>query len=201
VTAAVKWGLVVVIAALVGAFVATGVSLVPPSLLLGPCLRDWTSPVSYRPRASPLATVDARVGRTAVRLCYGRPSTRARKVFGGLVPFDSLWRMGANEPTRLSTSGPVTVAGLALPAGRYSLYAIPGVDHWEIFVSQSTQHWGNDISAAVRAREVGHVTVPVEQLTAPVETLTISVDSSRATPALQVDWETTRISLPLTGAP
>ena len=185
------------LAVVAGLFVATGISLVPASLTLGPCLKDWSSGVSYRPRVSPLATVDMQVGATPIRLCYGRPAMRSRSVFGGLVPFDSLWRLGANEPTRLSTGGAISLAGIMLPAGRYSLYTIPHAERWEIFVSRSTQHWGNDISSAVRSKEIGQTSVPVEHLAVPVETLTV-----RATEAgeLQFDWETTRVSLPLIAA-
>jgi Protein of unknown function (DUF2911) len=192
------WILVGGLVVLVGVFITTGISLVPASIALGPCLKDYSSGVSYRARVSPLATVDLRVGTTPVRLCYGRPAMRGRAVFGKLVPFDSLWRLGANEPTRLSTAGTISLAGIRLPPGRYSLYTIPHADKWDIFVSRSTQHWGNDISAAVRSKEVGETSVPVEQLAAPVETLTVLATEAGA---LQIDWETTRVSLPLIAAP
>ena len=197
------WSLIGLAVLLLGLFAATGVSLLPASLVLGPCLKDLTSPLSYRPRASPLASVTMSVGPPAreARLCYGRPAARGRRVFGGLVPFDALWRMGANEPTRLYLSGPIRLAGLALPAGRYSLYAIPHRDRWEIFATRSTLHWGNDISPAVRAREVGSASVPAESLAAPVETLTVVADTSSAGPALRLEWERTRISLPLSSGP
>ena len=196
-----RWLLLGGIVALGAGFVVTGVSEVPTWLALGPCLKDPTSPVSYRPRVSPLATVDARAGGVAVRLCYGRPAMRGRVVFGDLVPYDSLWRMGANEPTRLYTAGAISLAGLVLPAGRYALYARPHPDRWEVFATRSILHWGNDISPAVRAREVGSITVPVERLAQPVETLTVRVDTSGAPVVLRLDWETTGISLPLLPAP
>ncbi|HXW96414.1 MAG TPA: DUF2911 domain-containing protein [Gemmatimonadales bacterium] len=185
------------IVAIAAVIATTGISLVPTSLALGPCLKDWTSGVSYRPRLSPLASADLTVGDDRIRLCYGRPVRHNRTIFGGVVPFDSLWRMGANEPTRLYTGRPITFAGIPLAAGRYSVYTIPHRDRWEIFVSRSTLHWGNDISSAVRAREVGQATVPVEQLATPVETLTVRTDST-GTEAFTIEWETTRVSLPVT---
>jgi hypothetical protein len=187
--------------AVLGTFALTGTSLVPPSLALGPCLKDLTSGVSYRARVSPLATVDARAGSVAVRVCYGRPAARGRTVFGGIVPYGALWRMGANEPTRLYAARPISLAGIRLPAGRYSLYAIPQSDQWEVFVSRSTTHWGNDISEGVRKQEVGKAVVPVERLTAPVETLTIQFDTAGGRPGLGVAWERTRILLPLADSP
>ena len=95
------WAVITLAVLLLGTFVATGISLLPVSLALGPCLKDLTSPLSYRARVSPLGSVDLHAGAAMVRLCYGRPTMRGRTVFGGLVPYDSLWRMGANEPTRL----------------------------------------------------------------------------------------------------
>ena len=195
-----KWLAAGVAAIALSTCITTGVSLVPPTLALGPCLKDWTSPVSYRPRASPLATIELNTGDASVRLCYGRPAMRGRKVFGGLVPFDSLWRMGANEPTRLSTDAPLSLAGISLPPGRYSLYTIPHPEQWEIFVSRSTLHWGNDISPAVRQREVGRTMLPVERLTSPVETLTIRADTLEGAAALRIEWENTRVTLPISSA-
>jgi hypothetical protein len=195
------WTLIALAVALLGTFVVTGISLLPASLLLGPCLKDLTSPLSYRARVSPLGSVDLHTGSTVVRLCYGRPAMRGRTVFGGLVPYDSLWRMGANEPTRLYSTRPISVAGIPLAAGRYALYAIPHADEWEVFVSQSTRHWGNDISAAVRRQEVGKARVPVERLTVPVETLTVHADTAGGSPVFRLEWETTRISLSLAESP
>ncbi len=180
-------------------FLVTGVSLVPPSLALGPCLKDYTSPVSYRPRASALAGLRFQVGGAEAQLCYGRPVRRDRVVFGQLVPFGPLWRLGANEPTRLSVSRPVSLAGIPLPAGRYSLYVEPGPAEWTVYVSRSTLHWGNDISPAVRAGEIGHATVPVEALPQTVDTFTARVEdhgnSDRV--ALAFEWERTRVTLEL----
>ncbi len=187
--------------AVLGIGVTTGTSLFPPALWLGPCLRDWTSPSSYQRRASPLASLRAPVGSGEILLCYGRPSMRHRRIFGGLVPFDSLWRTGANEPTRLSTSTAISLAGIPLAPGRYSIYSIPRPGTWEIFVSRSTLHWGNDISPAVRAEEVGHAGVPAVSLSAPVETLTVRASPAADSLLLTIDWETTSTTLPIKAAP
>jgi hypothetical protein len=125
---------------------------------------------------------------------------QGRQIFGGLVPFDSLWRTGANEPTRLYTNRPIRLAGIPLSAGRYSLYSIPRRERWEVFVSRSILHWGNDLSASVRAAEVGRAEVPVERLAAAVETLTIGERPDGRGAVLYLDWETTRIALPLEAA-
>jgi len=179
--------------------VTTGTSLLPPALLLGPCLPDWTSPNSYGRRASPLATVRFVAGPASGELCYGRPARRGRRIYGALIPFDTLWRLGANEPTRLYLKRAVTLAGISLAAGRYSLYVWPGRDHWTLYVSRSVLHWGNDISAAVRAREVGHAVLTPQPLPAPVETLTATAEARGDTAWLSFDWDSTRVSLPVIG--
>jgi hypothetical protein len=187
--------------AVLATVVVTGTSLIPASLWLGPCLRDWTSPSSYQHRVSPLATLRKPVGTGTILLCYGRPSTRGRRIFGGLVPFGSLWRTGANEPTRMATDRAISLAGIPLAPGRYSIYSIPGPEQWEIFVSRSTLHWGNDISPAVRAEEVGHSTVPISALATPVETLTVRGEPAGDSLLVMIDWETTRATLPIKAAP
>lgn len=185
--------------ALLVTFLVTGVSLVPPSLALGPCLKDYTSLVSYQPRMSQLAGIRFHVGDAEAQLCYGRPLRRDRVIYGQLVPFGAIWRLGANEPTRLSISKPMSLAGIPLPAGRYSLYAEPGPAEWTIYVSRSTLHWGNDISPSVRAQEVGHATVPVEVLPETVDTFTARIEDhgNAGRVALAFEWERTRITLEL----
>ena len=178
-------------------FLVTGSSLVPVSAALGPCLMDYTSSLSYRPRASPMGQVVFSVGGGRAELCYGRPSARGRLIYGGVVPFDTLWRMGANEPTRLYTDTPISLAGMALAPGRYSLYAMPGPRSWTIYASRSIRHWGNDLSPSVRAQEVGRASVMVESLSQPVETLTVTVNDSGSAVLLHLDWESTRITLPV----
>lgn len=187
---------------LFGTCAVTGTTLVPTKVALGPCLKDWTSPSSYRPRSSPLATVRIPVGDGMVQVCYGRPSARGRPIFGGLVPLGQLWRTGANEPTRIYTDRLVSIAGIPLEPGRYSLYSRPASDGWEIFLTRSTLHWGNDLSGSVRAQEIGQVTVPVEQLSQPVETLTVRSEAGGPDRAdLIVEWEGTRVRLELLSSP
>ncbi|MEO8636452.1 MAG: DUF2911 domain-containing protein [Gemmatimonadales bacterium] len=192
---------VLLVIALAAAFVVTGTSLLPTAIALGPCLRDWTSAVSYQHRASPLATLRFRVGDVDALLCYGRPSLRDRTAFGALVPYDSLWRLGANEPTRLSVNGPVQLGSLRLAPGRYSLYALPRPEHWMIFVTRSTRHWGNDLSAAVRSQELGGIDVSVLSLAEPVESLTAAWQGADNGGTLTFSWERTAVAIPFSGTP
>src|SRR5690349_11479076 len=84
-------------------------------------------------RGSPLDSLSFKVGSADVKVCYGRPSAKGRTMIGGeAVPFGKLWRTGANEPTMIHTTGPLTIAGVAVPAGSYSLYTVPGPKTWSV---------------------------------------------------------------------
>ncbi len=99
------------------------------------------------PRASTRATTTQRVGLTKVRIEYGRPSVRGRKgdIWGELVPYERLWRTGANEATIFSVTEEVTLNGKKLPAGRYALFTIPRKKRaWDIILTTDTTSWGTE---------------------------------------------------------
>jgi hypothetical protein len=119
---------------------------------------------------------------------------------GEAVPFDKLWRTGANEPTMIHTTGPLVIAGVAVPAGSYSLYTIPGAKQWHVIVNRSTTQWGEEhgYTDAVKAQEVGHGIVPSSATAAPVETFTIRSEAGAAGAVnLVVEWEKTRVVIPV----
>jgi hypothetical protein len=94
------------------------------------------------PRVSPKATVMQTVGVTDVTVTYCRPSVKARTIWGGLVPYDQVWRTGANEATTITFADDVTVDGNKLPAGTYGLFTIPGKDEWTIVFNKGAKQWG-----------------------------------------------------------
>jgi hypothetical protein len=91
------------------------------------------------PRPSPDATVTQMVGVTEVSIDYSSPGVKERKIWGGLVPYDQVWRTGANEVTSITFSDPVKVNGNDLPAGTYGIHTIPGELEWEIIFSKDTK--------------------------------------------------------------
>ncbi|MFN2391567.1 MAG: DUF2911 domain-containing protein [Pyrinomonadaceae bacterium] len=95
------------------------------------------------PRESQRAEVSQTVGDTRISLVYHRPNTKARKVWGELVPFGKVWRSGANEATVFEISRDVTVNGKPLPAGKYSLHTIPNKDEWTIIFNKTWNQWGS----------------------------------------------------------
>ncbi len=94
------------------------------------------------PAASPKASVAQRVGFCDVDISYHRPRVRGREIWGGLVPFGEVWRTGADYPTVISFSSPVSIEGVPLKAGRYALYSIPNEERWTIIFSRNTELWG-----------------------------------------------------------
>lgn len=94
------------------------------------------------PRPSPKAAVTQTVGLTDVTITYCRPSVKGRAIWGGLVPYDQVWRTGANEATTITFADDVTVEGTKLPAGAYGLFTIPGKDEWTVIFNKGAKQWG-----------------------------------------------------------
>jgi hypothetical protein len=173
----------------------------------GPVAADSACPVllpdevPVKGRQSPLDSLTLTVGGKPAKLCYGRPSARGRTMIGGKnVPYGKLWRTGANEPTVIFTPVATEIAGVKVPAGKYSIYSVPGEQEWEIIVNRSTSQWGheNAYTPEVKAQEVGRGKVPAEKATTPVETFTIRADpASGETRHLVLAWEKTRVAVPI----
>lgn len=94
------------------------------------------------PQVSQSASVSQRIGTTDITINYHRPGVKGRQIWGGLVPYDTPWRTGANEATTISFSDPVMVEGTELPAGRYSLFTIPAKDEWTVVINKNPEQWG-----------------------------------------------------------
>jgi len=95
------------------------------------------------PEASQRASVAQRLGVTDITIGYHRPLVNGRKVFGGLVPYDQVWRAGANENTTIAFTDPVSVEGKPLAKGTYGLHMIPGTDQWTVVFSKNSTSWGS----------------------------------------------------------
>ena len=163
------------------------------------CVPSTNMPVAGR--ASPYDSVDIRVGNRTARICYGRPYMKGRQIFGGLVPYDSLWRTGANEPTILHLPFNAEIAGLTVPAGSYSLYTLPKQSgDWTLIINRSTSQWGHPDSytEAVRAQELGRAPIRTEPMNSPVEQFTIRSQPTATDRAdILLEWERTRVRIPL----
>jgi len=151
------------------------------------------------PQPSPLSTVTQKVGLTDVTISYSRPGAKQRKVFGDLVPFDKLWRTGANKATKISLSDSVTINKVKLPKGDYSLLTIPGQKEWTIILNKDAELSGT--SGYDQSKDVTRFTVPSS--TAPfTETFTINFANLTGTSAdVEISWETTKVSFTVDANP
>lgn len=95
-----------------------------------------------KPRASPADSVTGKVGDATLTIRYSSPSVKGRKIWGALVPYGKAWRAGANEATTFETDKAITVEGKPLPAGKYSLFAVPGEKEWQFIFNSQTGQWG-----------------------------------------------------------
>ena len=105
-------------------------------------------------RISPKAAVEQTVGFTVIRIEYSRPGVKGRTIWGGLVPYNTVWRAGANEATKFTFSTDVKINGKTLKAGSYSFFTIPTKDKWTIIFNKVADQWGafeyNDTEDALR---------------------------------------------------
>ena len=105
-------------------------------------------------RLSPKAMVEQTVGFTEVTIDYSRPGVKGRKIWGGLVPYNVVWRAGANEATKITFSTNVKIDGKKLKAGSYGFFAIPGQKTWILIFNKVANQWGafeyNDVEDALR---------------------------------------------------
>ena len=148
------------------------------------------------PQPSPLSTVSQRVGMTDVTVTYSRPSARERTVMGELVPYDQVWRTGANRATKVSISDELSVAGNKLAAGDYALFTIPGEESWTVIFNKNTEQSGT--GSYKQEEDALRVDVPVTATQDPYETFTLGFSNLSETKAdMFIAWENTKVAIPL----
>jgi len=142
---------------------------------------------------SPADSVRASVGGAALSVRYSRPAMRGRLIFGNVVPWNQVWRTGANQATVLESSADLTVAGTAVPAGKYSLWTIPSPTGWKLIVNKNAGQWGTDYDAQY---DLARVDMTVETLPQAVEQFTIAIEPKGKRGVLKLEWDKTRASIP-----
>jgi TolA-binding protein len=155
------------------------------------------------PDASPAASVSQRVGITDIDVTYHRPAVNKRKIFGGLVPYNVIWRAGANENTTIKFSTPVKVEGQPLPAGTYGLFMIPAEQQWTVVFSKFAGAWGTytydqsedalrvTVTAQAAANVNERLLFSFDDLTNNAATLALQWDKVRVPVKIEVDLPTT----------
>lgn len=128
-----------------------------------------------------------------VTIDYSRPFAKGRKIMGGLVPYGKVWRTGANSATSLITDTDLTIGGTTVPAGKYTLYTLPGESAWKLIVNKETGQWGTKYD---EKQDLARIDMKVGKTSAPVEQFTISFDKTSGNATnLKLEWENTSASV------
>jgi hypothetical protein len=144
-------------------------------------------------RPSPPATTECTIKGKKVRISYSRPSAKGRKVMGELVPYDKVWRTGANEATTLTTEIDLNIGGAKVPAGTYTLFTLPSTDAWKLIINKQTGQWGLEYH---QDQDLARVPMTKTEIVVPVEQFTISLDQDNNDSAdLVMEWEKTRLAV------
>lgn len=139
-------------------------------------------------QASPAATASGKVGEANITIKYSSPSVKGRQIWGGLVPYNKVWRTGANLATVLETDKDIKIEGKALPAGKYSVYAIPGEKEWIIIINSQTGQWGITRAGETTedpAKDVLRVTVKPKKSASANERLLYTINNK----GFVLSWE------------
>lgn len=147
--------------------------------------------------ASPMDLAMARPDKNTpplARVIYSRPQKKGRDIFGDLVPYDQVWRTGANEATELTIYTPLMIGSTKLKPGTYTLYTIPGEENWTIIINSDTNVWG--AFSYKKEKDVARITVPARDAAAPTESLSMIFRPEPNGTTLLIGWDTVYVEVP-----
>lgn len=130
-----------------------------------------------------------------VKVLYSRPQKKNRAVFGNLVKYGEIWRFGANENTEIKFYTPVKIGEKEIPAGTYSLFAIPFEKEWTIVLNSDTDKWG--AYAYDKSKDVVRFNVPVEKATSPIEYFSVTFVQTKSGADLYAGWDNSQVKFPI----
>ncbi|OLB49116.1 MAG: hypothetical protein AUI08_09185 [Gemmatimonadetes bacterium 13_2_20CM_2_65_7] len=147
---------------------------------------------------SPRDTTRANLQGVDVWIDYSRPQKRGREIFGNIVPWNAVWRTGANAATQLSAAGDIVIgdggAAQVVRAGKYTLWTLPTPTGWKVIINKQTGQWGTEYN---RELDLIRIDAKVETLATPVEQLTISFEPANKGSILAITWDRTRVLVPV----
>jgi hypothetical protein len=154
----------------------------------------------FAKRLSPKDTVEFKLNDLKLEVFYNRPSKKDREIFGALVPFNQVWRTGANEATTFETNKPLEIKGVNIPAGKYTLWTVPKDSTWTVIFNSKQYSWG--VNAQMQPMwdpnyDVLNIEVPVQKLDNTVEQFTIAFDNSTDKLYLTMAWDDVKVAVPL----
>lgn len=149
---------------------------------------------AQEPRLSPRDSVFLKLDTNVISVTYSRPSMRGRTIMGALVPWNTVWRTGANEATVLRTSFDMVIGGVPLTRGRYTLWSIPRKENWTLIINKQTGQWGTRYD---EGQDYARFAATVEEVKIPMDTFTIALDrTGPSSGVLKLMWENTVVSTP-----
>lgn len=161
-----------------------------------PALDKSPMDMSYFPADYPILKTQNKVSAPPIaRVVYSRPQKDNRTIFGELVEYDKVWRMGANEATEIEFFKDVIISGKKVAKGRYTLYAVPTPSKWTIILNKDTDTWGAFVYD--QKKDVLRTDVPVQTLPNPVEAFSMDFNKTDKGMDLFIAWDTTSVSLPI----
>ncbi len=152
--------------------------------------------MSYYPPSYPVLKIQDKTTEIPVaRIIYSRPQKNGRVIFGELVEYGSVWRLGANEATELEFFKNVKIGNAKIKKGRYTLYCIPYTDKWTIILNKETDTWGS--FKYDKNKDIARIDLPVQKLPEPVEALVMQFEKSPTGANLIMVWENVKVSMPI----
>jgi hypothetical protein len=169
--------------------IAASVALLPAGLA------QMSGSNAKKPMPSPPAKASLELGGKQVTIDYNTPFMRGRKIFGGLVPYDKVWRTGANPATTLKTATDLKIGTATVPAGTYTLYTLPSETTWKLIINKQTGQWGTVYN---ESQDLARVDMQKDTLPQPQEKMSISFENTQGNQTqLHVRWDTTDVWVPV----
>lgn len=152
--------------------------------------------VSYYPANYPVLKIQDKVTESPVaRVIYSRPQKAGRVIFGGLVKYGEVWRLGANEATEIEFFKHVKIDGKRVPKGRYTLFAIVNEGNWTFILNKDIDTWGSFKYDS--KKDLLRATVPSQKTDTPLESLAMGFEKTATGCSLQVAWDNLKVALPI----
>jgi hypothetical protein len=155
-------------------------------------LGTMTIQAQQKPMASPPGTTEVTLKGKKITINYHRPSMKGRKIFGDLVPYNQVWRTGANNATSFTTEADLMFGNVTVPAGSYTLYTLPTEQGWKLIINKQTGQWG---TVYKQEEDLARIDLKTTKLRAPVEQFTLTLSGANDTGTLKMEWEATSASV------
>lgn len=160
-----------------------------------PLLDKSPMDMAYYPANYPVLKIQDKATEPLVaRVIYSRPQKEGRKIFGDLVEWDKVWRLGANEATEIELYRDVKVKEKKLPKGRYSVFAIPTATQWMLIFNKDTDSWG--AFKYDEKKDVARIALPVQKSPAPVDLFSIMFSKSASGADMVIAWDDAMVTVP-----